>query len=114
MWTLRIIVFVGWFVLVSTFLHDILLAKRYGCVPTIAVEEERVPWNTGPLSGTPLELFFPFCCIGKHQPTKWVSLRERLIYLLNVSIGWGIITLIWFLQEKRILPRPQDEDNDWA
>jgi hypothetical protein len=110
---LFVVVLISWTLIVSTFIHDIILALKYDMkVPQVKVEitpMDRI-WHRGPISPGVIERLFPFCCLSRHQPTEWVPLWERLRNLLGFGFIWlTFITLSWILVKKGILTYNKDD-----
>lgn len=109
---LFIFVLTGWVIIVLTLFHDITFALKYGKVPQVQVKITPMDeiWDSGPIGVGVIDRLFPFCCLSRHQPAEWISLWEKLKFLLGISFGWFILfTLPWILVRKGIL-NYYDED----
>lgn len=109
---LFMIVLIGWIMIALTIFHDIIFALKYDMkVPQVKAETGvRMRWGRNIGLKELLEKLFPFCCLYRHQPTEWVSLRERVKIWIGASVGWFIVfTLPWILVRKGIMYYEKDD-----
>lgn len=77
---LFVVVLIGWIIIVSTIVHDIVLALKYDMkIPQVQVKTTPMDeiWDSGPIHPGVIDRLFPFCCLSHHQPTEWVSLWDK-------------------------------------
>lgn len=98
---LFIIIIIGWFIFISMTIYHIIFALKHNYQILIPVS-----------SNTIIYFLFPF--LSNNEPLKWVSYKELFKIIVQFSIIWGILTLIWILQEKNVLMEKGEDDWDWG